>query len=423
MAGSATMKITSTKNTNTIKTKKSRQIILAFSVIVGLLAMNDSAWAERRPAKWGEYSKYPSSEYSTAKDGVAFVPETITSYRSLRNYLNQITDAEDVLRQDCIGTSATKMTAVVRGSRVLVWPERFKQCEENSQLVRNGDPRFLPLMNYLNRIYKADYPLPAGDVTLADAWEQEKSTILRFPSCDDASRSIVFAGSPGNPRSASEIFDANKNRCPSEWVALFQPETNDKATKKKNCPSSPGENLDSCINDPNISPLDSDLSALQQNEQLRDQQQATRTTEKPVPGAFKRNAKGSLENLGKNTRGSTPIYGGAAGEVLAALAQIPPNLVGGGQSDGRVDSRRQENSNEGCGSDAETSIVNDYNREMNSPAVKNASLDQNQCVIARIQLRLYQRLLPYAQRCKADAVRSIQSAIADMHRQEQQGCK
>ncbi|TKD44858.1 hypothetical protein [Azotobacter chroococcum] len=115
-----------------------------------------------------------------------------------------------------------------------------------------------------------------------------------------------------------------------------------------------------------------------------------------------------------------------AGEVSNTPAQHAPTSTtyqGGTNAGGSLPAGGMQNdSSVGCSSDFESSIIADYNREMNSPTVTNAPLDQNQCVLARVHLRLYQRLLPYAQRCKTGSVSSIQSAIADMQRQQREGC-
>ncbi|SAL07181.1 hypothetical protein AWB78_08460 [Caballeronia calidae] len=382
------------------------------------------------PATWGNYSKFPDPNkgtYETRKYSVS----TELDLELFRKYLANIADAEAGLRNDCAGAAVSKMTAVVKGTRVLVWPTRYQECEGYARLVASGDVHYQSLLTKLNKMFGAAYSLPTGDASIVWEWESAKAGFLRFPGCDDASRKIVFAGEPGLSASAQEVFDANKGRCPAGWVALFQADDTSTKENKKLCgnatAASGGLKSDGTqCSEAAESQLEADLRALQGDEAGRLQAQGSGPGAGTGRGAspsgnLRRGAQG-LVTLGASGKAASPIYGGQTGELLEAGVQAAvnagiPTYQNGNERGSRTGSGLQNPSGAGCDPSTETAIGNDYASETNSSAMRGTSIERQQCLMARASVKMYQRLLPYAQRCKPDMVGGVQSNLADSQRQ------
>jgi hypothetical protein len=176
--------------------------------------------AEERAAALARrmYSPLDRAYYTKFPDGDARLD-------AFWKHLSDMREARDNLRTHCTGSSWSEMTKTVRGQVVLIWPERFKECEGYSDLLEHGKRSFETALQNWNKVFKSSYALPKGDATDASAWKQTKSRFLRFTpdSCNDASRRIVYSGESGFADSQASLYERMKSICPSQWRSLFEP--------------------------------------------------------------------------------------------------------------------------------------------------------------------------------------------------------
>lgn len=188
-----------------------------------------NAFSAPTPLDYEFYSKFPDHGDTKMAPPIAPPPLPEGIYIGLQRFhelLTRMRKARDHLRTDCIGSNSSKMTSRVRGTDVLIWPERFKECEAHARLLDEGNPLFEAALKQWNKAFGSNYTLPRGDPADVQAWNRQKAGITNFPQlgCDDASRSIVLFGQPGLAEVPEQIFKRMKSRCPKQWVLLFEPE-------------------------------------------------------------------------------------------------------------------------------------------------------------------------------------------------------
>jgi len=200
-----------------------------------LLMAASNASGQTTPLDYEYYAKFPNHGDSSMAPPleVGGIPSgTHMGLQRFYEMLRRMRNARDELRTYCIGPKWQDMVRTVRGAKVLIWPERFADCERDANLLDKGDPLYTtPLANW-NKIYGTAYPLPRGEATDVQAWSRRKGEFLHFveSACNEASRAMVLAGDPGFAEPPAEVFERAKKRCPASWVRLFEPE---EAIKKR----------------------------------------------------------------------------------------------------------------------------------------------------------------------------------------------
>ncbi|MFM0009184.1 hypothetical protein [Paraburkholderia sediminicola] len=333
----------------------------------------------------------------------------------MRN-LQQIADAENTLRTDCADVGVSKMTRDQKGVKLLIWPERYSDCERSARLVRDGDSKYLPVIRALNKTFHTRYPLPTGDAQLASAWDGIKTTIAKFGACDDVSRKILLADSAEQGTGA---FEANKKSCPAEWVALFAADDS-QGTKKGNCGNSAlaqtGATVN-CLADSTASKLDVALNALKDDAEAssaKNLRPGSAGDKIASSGRFRQGAQDAYNGLGQKALAATPVFGGTSGQIIGAIAaEQTGHAAGTGAGAGSTASGPFDNAD--CDSNFESNLSAQYSRDT-------AGIDAAQvCALTRTTISMLTKLRSFAQRCRSASVPSIDSAIAQQ-RSQQAGC-
>lgn len=399
------------------------KIPIAPCLAVMIACFINMAVAQTNPRPYWEqnYSRLPYSDIDKR-----FIESTYWDLENLKKSIVKVLDAEDYLRSECIGDRANRMLATVRGVKIVATPYVYGKCKESGELVKNGNPYVDYLMKKINKDYGTSYSRPRGNEELSMAWSQAQGTFKSFNKCDEISSKILGSGID-RPEIQAELVSANKAACPKEWVALFQEEEPAKSKNKDGCPPpSPGFVWITPCNDETESELSKDLDALENSESAKDQRKLTSNEENrnKSKGNFKRSAQSSLGNLGANSLNSVPVYGGESGQLLGTILEgaAASEEYGGSSNENGSGANPNTSSNSSCDPVEENSIANDLTREMKSSSVVNAPLDRQQCVVSRVYIKAYERMLSLAQRCNPSKVGEVQAALRDLRRQEQQGC-
>ena len=353
-----------------------------------------------------------------------FIQGTYLDLENLKKSIIPVLDAEDRLKSECIGSVSEAMLRTVAGVKIVVDASKFKNCEKNAEIVRSGNKDVDYLMRRINKIYRTNYSRPTGDQALVAQWIETKKSFRSFGVCDEYSAQIIYS-SGDRKKTQSEVIRAHKQNCPAEWASLFGADLDPPEKAKDNCPP-PDKGfvrITPCSDEPSPS-LENDLSALEDGQRRQDALSAGIPNERKSgsKGSFKRSAESSLGQLGRNSLESTPIYGGVTGKILGTIVEANDTYASyGGSKSGAVGSDSMQ-SNSACDPAEEQAIAAAHTQEMNAPSVKNVSLDRQQCVLSRIHIKTYERMLTLARKCNAGAVGQIEAALQDLRRQERSGC-
>ena len=426
-----------------------------------------SAFSAPTPLDYEFYSKFPDHGDTKMAPPIAPPPLPEGIYIGLQRFhelLTRMREARDHLRTDCIGSNSSKMTSRVRGTDVLIWPERFKECEAHARLLDEGNPLFETALKQWNKALGSNYTLPRGDPADVQAWNRQKAGIKNFPQlgCDDASRSIVLFGQPGLTEAPEQVFKRMKSRCPKQWILLFEPEediskkaeaakricrpgstyyaSDDKSAtgtiemcdeSDKFVPKGKSDGKDQNSGRKSGSESDDDLSAElnaigkgnypKWGTKLPDDEKQAKMIIQARRSSGSHIVAGMEEGVRNQPKageiGGVAILGGETGKMLETLADT--NLAirrtrddpGGGAANGT-----------GCDDAAYAQSAQAWINSK-SAAIKSMQIEQQQCALARLHAEALQKDIAYAQRCnKQSSVPALRSALADTQQQARQLC-
>lgn len=136
--------------------------------------------------------------------------------------LDSLDKKQKFLTDRCLGLEAEKMFLRRQGKAIIIWPERFGECEEAWSTLsdRYGSGRVF--VGGLNSQLGTNYPVPVGDQTVMRAWETLKAELTLFPAhCTDGSHRIWTSNAYPNAESPKSIYARLKSVCPKEWVDFY----------------------------------------------------------------------------------------------------------------------------------------------------------------------------------------------------------
>lgn len=410
---------------------------IAIAVLLGL--MTDLAISS--PLDMSSYPKFPNNGtiQEWGKDWQKYDEKTGSSLRSFNSQLNNMKKAEQELKTACLDErQIRKMTSIVKGSKVLIWPERFKECVEFAKLLDEGtfatDKVILP---YLNKKFSANYPPPRGDPNLIAQWNSIASGIVNFGggSCDEASRNIILFGTPGLSTTPQEVFKRNKNGCPAQWRELFSEHSEKKTKTKQKClngmkPSH--ENgpdwVELCDSEENPNgyevdkranrKLEEELDLIEKggykksgkdsgNYKYQDDSLAVQDALRGRSGALSAAMRESIQTQEEYQR-KNQIFGGETGKLLE-------QAVGAVESAGGAQGK-------GC-NDAEEAQASVRMQEPRAAQIQKLPQHQQACPFAQLNVDIYQRALAYAERCnRRETIPSIRAELSHNQALVRQEC-
>ncbi len=369
------------------------------------------------------------------------------TYQALQHfdmYLKRMREAQDRLRSDCIGPYPIKMTAVVRGSNVLIYPEQYSKCDGYVKLLKDGDSGYDLAFVNINKAFKTKYPPPRGDAADIRAWRQRKLGIVSFnkPDCNEASRAIVLYGTALFSEPPDSIFARMKSKCPKNWVALFGPDSDLGKSGKSDKVCNPERIYivsdergvrESCDENDKISTkelesrrkekkgLEAELDALaggsykgkgesgERSEEVHKLIQVRRKTNDQLVSDLET----GIRNAPKAGEiGGLAIIGGETGKLLEQGARA---IEGAGGLQGS-----------GCNDEQERQATIRM-QEPRAAQIQKLPQHQQACPVARLNVDIYQRALGYAERCnRRDTIPAIKGELnfnQTMVRQECDGAQ
>ena len=442
------------------------------SAVLLLLAAS-KVCGQATPLDYEYYAKFPNHGDSSMAPPLVPAGVPAGTHLGLQRFyelLRRMRDARDELRTYCIGPRWEDMVRTVRGTKVLIWPERFADCERDANLLDKGDPLFTMALANWNKIYGTNYALPRGEPADVQAWSRRKGEFLHFVdlACNEASRSMVLAGDPGFSEPPKQVFERARKRCPASWVRLFEPEEaikkREDAAKRVCRPGTtymvatttgPDKPYETCDEDDKYVPpekppggsssaskpvgpddLERELSALARGEY--DTVSASELLEdvKRIIGARRQLSPDAAESLRQQLAaqpkagwfGGVEIFGGRTGklfealldpsrtaEVLAELqaeAELGSTLSAGGPASGDA---------AGCDDARYAQQAADFVASRSS-AMAGMQTEPQQCALSRMYAQGLRNDIAYAARCKPAALPALQKAVTDVNRQEKALC-
>ena len=442
------------------------------SAVLLLLAASN-ACGQATPLDYEYYAKFPNhgdSSMAPPLDPAGVPAGTHLGLQRFYELLRRMRDARDELRTYCIGPRWEDMVRTVRGTKVLIWPGRFADCERDANLLDKGDPLYTMALANWNKIYGTTYPLPRGDAADVQAWSRRKGEFLHFVdlACNEASRSMVLAGDPGFSEPPAQVFERAKKRCPASWVRLFEPEEVSKKREdaaKRVCrpgttymvatTTGPEKPYETCDEDDKYVPpekppggppsapkpggpddLERELSALARGEY--DTVSASELLEdvKLIIGARRQLSPDAAESLRQQLAtqpkagwfGGVEIFGGRTGKLFEALldptraqealAELQAEAeLGSTQPASKQSSGTSSDCDDARYAQQATSFV-----ATRSSSMAGLNIEQQQCALSRMYAQGLRNDIAYAARCKPAAVSSLRKALADVDRQERELC-
>ena len=395
--------------------------------------------AQPRPTNWNMYGKFPDPLSAPEKINAA----TRLKLENFQQYLNNIEANTLKLQSDCVDPAGHKMTTLVKGTRVLIWPERYAECEKAATYLSRGVPGYDRILADLNAQFKADYTLPFGDPQLIASWNSTKSSITTFPnnSCDHASRAIVNATSQAARKNS---FEESKGKCPAKWAALFG-ETDGSAVKDKRidrlCEEAKKVGLNGIILDGSAmgcdatddlalkskaNDLDAELELIKKmprgaTEPTLDKGDADRISRRK-PGQYAAHTQETYENFVSKGRQADQSPLKQAEDLLYQVAQGSQDLGGSSSIGAKSGGTGPTSLPPGCDPNFDSSVAAELSAALNAPAVRSATAYTQQCVMARASIPSYEKILSYVRRCRRESVSQAQAALDDLRRQERVGC-
>lgn len=399
-------------------------VYLKVGIAAMLWLMTDLAISS--PLDMSDYPKFPNNGTTEewGKDWQKYDEKTGASLRSFHSQLNNMKKAEQELSSACLDErQIRKMTTTIKGSRVLIWPDRFRECVDFAKLLDSGtfatDKVILP---YLNQKFSANYSPPRGDKNLVAQWNSIANGIVNFGGgqCDVATQSIVLYGTPGFSTIPQEVFKQNKNRCPERWRELFS-EYSDKKTKAKqkcvNGTKPSRENGPDWVElcDPETAStngggnkkLDEELDFLEKGGYRQSAKESANfgyQDDASVAQGALRGRSGSLSAAMRESiqaqeeyQRKNQIFGGETGKLLE-------QAVGAVESAGGAQGR-------GC-NDAEEAQASVRMQEPRAAQIQKLPQHQQACPLAQLYVDIYQRALAYAERCnRRETIPSIRAEL------------
>ena len=396
------------------------------------------------------YEKFPNLGDTSRLPPVSPPSLPQGTYQGLQHfyaYLGKMRKAKDDLRTYCIGPASNKMTAVVRGSNVLIWPERYAECEGYAVWLKNGDSSFDLALSNLNKAFNTNYPPPRGDATDVSAWQQRKLGIVSFsqPECNEASRSIVLHGTPGFTETPHSIITRMKPKCPKNWVALFRPDgdpsknvkspkvCNPAKTYQVSDEQSPTGLREACDEADKISA-----------KELGSKQKEKREVDSGLEAELDALAGGSYKGKGHKGVRSDEINAfvqerrAKNGQLVADLetgvreapkaGEINGVAIIGGETgklleqSARASERNASQQVRGCDDEQERQATIKM-QEPRLAQIQKLPLHQQACPFAQLNVDIYQRALGYAERCnRREAISSIRAEINNNQALVRQEC-
>lgn len=394
---------------------------IAIAVLLGMVANLVIA----SPLEMSGYPKFPDNGTTEewGKDWQKYDEKTGASLRSFHSQLKNMKKAEQELKAACLDErQIRKMTSIVKGSQVLIWPERFKECVEFAKLLDEGTSATdIVILPYLNQKFSANYPPPRGDPSLIAQWNSIVNGIVNFGggACDGASRKIILFGTPGFSTTPQDVFKQNKNGCPAQWRELFSEYSEKKTKTKQKCvngikPSS--ENgpdwVELCDSEKSANGDDVDKRA---NRKLEDEldliekggykqsgknsgnykyqedalaaQGALLGRKSTLSAAMRESIQNQEEYQRKNQ-----IFGGETGKLLEQAV----GAVEGGS---------------GCNDEQEAQATVRM-QEPRAAQIQKLPQHQQACPLAQLYVDIYQRALAYAERCnRRDTIPAIRAEL------------
>lgn len=437
-----------------------------------LLLAGSNACGQVTPLDYEYYAKFPNHGDSSMAPPLDPAGVPVGTHLGLQRFyelLRRMRGARDELRTYCIGPRWEDMVRTVRGTKVLIWPERFADCERDAKLLDKGDLLYtMPLANW-NKIYGTTYPLPRGEPADVQAWSRRKGEFLHFvdAACNEASRSMVLAGDPGFSESPAQVFERAKKRCPASWVRLFEPEDaikkREDAAKRVCRPGTtymvatttgPEKPYETCDEDDKYVPpekppagpsapkpagpddLERELSALARGEY--DTVSASELLEdvKRIIGARRQLSSDAAESLRQQLAaqpkagwfGGVEVFGGRTGKLFEALldptraqealAELQAEAeLGSTPPTSKQSSGTSTDCDDARYAQQATSFV-----ATRSNSMAGLSIERQQCALSRMYAQGLRNDIAYAARCKPAALASLQKALTDVDRQERELC-
>ncbi len=393
--------------------------------------------------RFSDYPKFPDagtpelSNPSLKSDKVSF--ELQFQLQHFQAYLNKLNAAEASLIEECTGRGGEQLARLVRGQKVLIWPEQFNACDGYWRLLSLGDSGYEVVLSKLNLAFSTKYSPPRGSPALLEKWQTVKRGILHFDDvCDSASRKILLSGQPGFNESENDVFQAMKSRCPASWVKLFQPDKQ-KSEKVKDakdvCPpgisvdysdeSSPTGLRQSCYT-PEDEParpgskrkrsklsaedsLETELAAIKSggyknspsmsgDDGVSEAVLAARRTLQAERGGLSSALGEAVTEKGRRLS-EGGIFGGETGKLLEQTARVAERSGG------------QQVSSGGCDDERERQATIKM-QEPRLAQIQRLPQHQQGCPFAQLNVDIYQRALGYAERCnRRETIPAIRAEI------------
>ena len=425
-----------------------------------LLLVVGNAFGQATPLDYEYYAKFPNhgdSSMAPPLEAAGVPPGTHMGLQRFYEMLRRMRNARDELRTYCIGPKWQDMIRTVRGAKVLIWPERFADCERDADLLDKGNPMYtMPLANW-NKIYGTTYPLPRGEAADVQAWSHRKGEFLHFvdSACNEASRAMVLAGDPGFSEPPTQVFERAKKRCPAKWVGLFEPEEAIKKREnaaKRVCrrgttymvatTTGPDKPYETCDEDDRYVPPESDkkspadkranaladeLAAIQRGEferpagtgEFASSTQAMLNARRQAGAGLTAAMENGVRQQAKaGSIGGMQIFGGENGQLL----EMALNSQAFGNLDAAATSGAAPPSSKECDMGAEEAYFAQQIKALES-RISSMSIEQQQCAQARAYAQGLRRLVAAQQRCgQSNNAAQNQAALNNVQNQEQALC-
>lgn len=401
---------------------RKRKVVLRrfFMGLVGIIGLiGPAVQAQPDQLSYSYYAKFP--DYGDTRLPPPLTPPSLPSgtYRGLQQfheYLARMRQARNDLREDCVGPKYSKMVVRVRGADVLIWPERFSECEAHARLLAQGEPLMEQALGRWNQIFGTNYPPPRGESADIQAWERRKQAFERFPvpGCDGASRAIELSGSPGFSDPPALVFERMRGVCGRRWVSLFEPEGR--------TPKDTGLDM----------PIDEDLGAIASGAYKKIPQKSSES-ELSVKAQMHRRVQAGVnmeETLVENMKGvpragsvaGVQIFGGENGRRLEQVVGATSTLGPGLDSEGRYETGPASASKVGCDEAAEDAALTRRFKDAEAQST-HMPFEERQCFMARAMASVYRGVAAFSSRCfsAVDAAKN-RAAAEQMERQQASIC-
>lgn len=353
---------------------------------------------------------------------------------SFEDWLQQMREARDGLRDTCLGPFGDKMIRSHKGRMVLVSPDWLNKCNRHAALLTMGHQGLDEALKKWNAIASTSYKPLRGPKADLDAWAKKKSGFLNFDgtACDVAMHDILIRAPLGQV-SHKQVYAERKGRCGPEWDKLFEPSTNppeapsapeqgQQATEKK-APAS-GRSAG------NLEDLQSELDAIEAGGHRgagasRPGSKQKDIAPEPPDVAWRDALKGSGGLKAGVTKGTASAVSKLEAEADEAAALAQATSVGAGEnqppSPGGSGLPREAPASQGCDEAEHRRRAADLSAR-ETRRISTMALEVQQCEGARLQSRLTQAEIAFASRCAPAQVASLSQSLAASRNMEATLC-